>query len=68
MSRVKNELARGNCIGSTEAKDILTSHCADVDEQNLRMFRGALRAAVVDRYDKHDRSQLFRPRRKQVSP
>jgi hypothetical protein len=23
-----------------------------VDEQNLRMFRGALRAAVVDRYDK----------------
>ncbi|MGO7165644.1 SIR2 family protein [Rhizobium leguminosarum] len=32
-----------------------------VDEQNLRMFRGALRAAVVDRYDQITNLNYFDP-------
>ena len=32
-----------------------------VDEQNLRMFRGALRASVVDRYDQITRINYFDP-------
>ncbi len=53
--RVKNELARGNCIGSTEAKDILTFdramwtskiYACSVGHYGLRLLIGTTRLPI----------------------